>query len=181
MLAQSPWKCKRGAARITPSRETSCYRACAVVVALMTPFAEWLQRELDVRRINRSQLAAYMGRPSQTVSSWFNDDRIPRPDLCRDIAQALGMPLHEVLVAAGHWRTADGITFAHAEGTAALPAWLTEVLAPLDEHEMKVVRATAQGLLLLREEREAAGAPDMPEEPISPAPAPRPHRPGPRR
>ena len=67
-----------------------------------TSFARWLERELAARRINRSQLAAYMGRRAQTVSAWFNDGRLPSTEVCADLARVLHVPLEEVLRQAGH-------------------------------------------------------------------------------
>ncbi|MBK6664479.1 MAG: helix-turn-helix transcriptional regulator [Thermoflexaceae bacterium] len=67
-----------------------------------TSFARWLERELASRRVNRSQLAAYMGRRAQTVSAWFNDGRLPSTEVCADLARVLHVPLEEVLRQAGH-------------------------------------------------------------------------------
>lgn len=41
----------------------------------MTPFAEWLAREMAARGYqpdNRSQWATYLGIPYPTLSAWFN-------------------------------------------------------------------------------------------------------------
>lgn len=71
-------------------------------VAERTMFAEWLGEQLHARRLNRAQLAAYMQRPQSTVASWFNDGRIPRPEVCLDIARVLHIEADEVLRRAGH-------------------------------------------------------------------------------
>lgn len=68
----------------------------------MTAFADWLQTELDHRGWNQSRLAAYMGKRQQTVSAWFNDDRIPSPALCEILARTLRIPIDEVMRRAGH-------------------------------------------------------------------------------
>ncbi|HRI06493.1 MAG TPA: helix-turn-helix transcriptional regulator, partial [Nannocystaceae bacterium] len=72
-----------------------------LIMTETTSFARWLERELAARRINRSQLAAYMGRRAQTVSAWFNDGRLPSTEVCADLARVLHVPLEEVLRQAG--------------------------------------------------------------------------------
>lgn len=113
----------------------------------MTRFAEWLSAEMAQRGWNQTQLAAYIGKRSQTVSAWFNEDRTPSPELCREVARVLHLPVEFVLEKAGHLTGAD---YAEPE----LPAWLTSVLEKLDPYELQVVGRTAQGLLALRDERQ---------------------------
>lgn len=139
-----------------------------MAVATMTRFAEWLDARMQERGINRNQLAAYMERPSQTVYSWFNDDRIPGSDYCLAIARVLHLDPMIVLREAGHLPPAE-----EPEPQPEIPAWLTSVLEELDETELRVVDATARGLLRLREERAAYGTPP-PLEPPADAPPPPP-------
>lgn len=134
------------------------------VALFVTPFAEWLDGELRARGWNQSQLAAYMGKRQQTISSWFTDDRIPQSDMCLSLAEVLRVPAEFVLQKAGHL-PAD-YQFAEPE----LPAWLTQHLEKLTEDELRVVDATARGLLAVREEREAYEA-NRPAPPEPPPPA----------
>jgi transcriptional regulator with XRE-family HTH domain len=123
------------------------------------------------RKLTQAQVAAFIGKPAQTISSWFADDRIPRPDTCRALSRVLRVPELEVLRIAGHL-SASGEEAAEPP----LPAWLTSVLAELEADELRVVDATARGLLALREERAIA----EPEHPEDPGPYPRrPRRKGP--
>jgi len=132
-----------------------------VAAVALTPFAEWLQAELRARGWNMSQLAAFAEIPYPTVYSWFNDGRRPGPDNCNRLAGALHMPETEVLIRAGR------LSREPAEPGASLPGWLTQVLEQLNLEELRVVDATAHGLLRVREEREQYGAPEPPgqEEP----------------
>lgn len=73
-----------------------------VLEVVSTRFAEWLERELEHRQLSKTQLAAFMGKRPQTVYSWFNDDTIPSPALCRDVARVLHLSDTAVLAVAGH-------------------------------------------------------------------------------
>lgn len=89
--------------------------------AYVTAFAEWLDRELELRGWTHAQLAAHMGKPQQTISSYFVEGRIPRPPMCRAIAQALRIPEDVVLRAAaglaGHEQMAE------ESATYGVPEW----------------------------------------------------------
>lgn len=113
----------------------------------MTPFAEWLDRELKARRMSKAQLAAYMGKRAQTVYSWFNDDTTPSTAFCREVARVLKVPEQLVLGIAGH-------VSPEPNDAPADPPWLAgllPVLRQLDEREARVVDDLAQHLLELRE------------------------------
>ena len=135
----------------------------------MTRFAEWLEEELRGRAVSRAQLAAYMGKRPQTVYSWFNDDRIPSSAMCQEIARVLHLPIEEVLRAAGH------LPAEPSPAEPELPGWLRAVLLELDSSELRVVDATARGLLALREEKAAFEA--SPPPPTEPAPPRSPQEP----
>lgn len=109
-----------------------------------TSFARWLERELAARRINRSQLAAYMGRRAQTVSAWFNDGRLPSTEVCADLARVLHVPLEEVLRQAGHLPPAP-------EYPPPEPHIIPEALRPLREMSDEEQRAFALPALELAE------------------------------
>jgi DNA-binding XRE family transcriptional regulator len=116
------------------------------VATLMTPFAEWLESEMRTRRVNKSQLAAYIDSRPQTVGAWFTDDRLPSTDLCRRLADYLHEPYEAVLRRAGH------LPAGPVEQAPSLPGWLSEVLDQLTERELRAVKASAVALLELRED-----------------------------
>lgn len=103
-----------------------------VLVAELTRFAEWLDAELAKRGITKSQFARYEPvLPTQTVYSWFNDGRTPKPEQCRLIAQKLRVPYETVLIKAGHLSAAD---MEEPRPEPDLPEWssLIGVLTPGD-------------------------------------------------
>lgn len=134
----------------------------------MTPFAEWVSRQMASRGFgdNKSKLATYMGVAPASVSAWFNRGTIPNTATCAALARALHVPLEEVLRVAGH--IPAGV---EAVEEPELPSWLRATLAELTDPELRVVERTAQGLLALREDRSQLepGA----AEPAPPAPRPR--------
>lgn len=64
-------------------------------------FATWLERELKARRITQATLAHQIGVHPGTVSRWVAEERIPRAGILEQIALVLGLPVDDVLVAAG--------------------------------------------------------------------------------
>lgn len=71
-------------------------------MAELTPFAAWLAEEMRARGWTQSKLARYIDRKPQTVSSWFNDGRIPGTELCFVLARVLHLSVEDVLRRAGH-------------------------------------------------------------------------------
>jgi SOS-response transcriptional repressor LexA len=66
-------------------------------------FAEWLTAEIKARNWNQSEFGRRAGESSRsTVSSWVTGSRLPEPDSCVRIADALGIDPDEVLDRAGH-------------------------------------------------------------------------------
>lgn len=111
-------------------------------VALVTPFAEWLDAELRTRGLRRSQLAGYMGKPQSTVSSWFNDDRIPRPELCLEIARVLHISADEVMRRAGHLPPLAE----EREPYDAMPDW-ARLLPGLSKHDAEYVGRLVESMV----------------------------------
>lgn len=68
----------------------------------MTPFAEWLEMRMRARGISKSQLAAFIGSRPSTVGAWFTHDAIPGTEMCQKLAGYFGVPLEDVMRAAGH-------------------------------------------------------------------------------
>lgn len=73
-----------------------------LAVLAMTPFAEWLETRMRARGITKSQLAAFIGSRPSTIGAWFTHDAIPSTDLCQKLAGYFGVPLEDVMRAAGH-------------------------------------------------------------------------------
>ena len=69
-------------------------------------FSEWLRNWLEEEFMSQSELARQIGAYPSLVSKWVNGVQRPRPEQCRLIAEALGLPLDYVLAHAGH-RPAD--------------------------------------------------------------------------
>ena len=134
------------------------------VAILMTPFAEWLEGELRARSWSRSYLAATIDKRPQTIYTWFNDDTIPSPELCQALARVLHVAPELVLQKAGHLPPEAEVP------EQPLPGWLIEVLEKLHPDDLRVVAATARGLLEVREEKGQyeAQAPTDPEAPPAP-------------
>lgn len=65
-------------------------------------FAAWLHRQLQRREWNLSDLGRKADVKPSVVSRWSRGERVPSPESCERIADALGLPLDEVLAAAGH-------------------------------------------------------------------------------
>lgn len=65
-------------------------------------FGPWLQSQLRRREMNQSELARKLETSSSAVSGWVRQGRVPTPESCDKIADALGIPVDEVLMAAGH-------------------------------------------------------------------------------
>ncbi|MDP9354733.1 MAG: helix-turn-helix domain-containing protein [Chloroflexota bacterium] len=69
-------------------------------------FSAWLRSYLEEEDMSQSELAREIGAYPSLVSKWVNGVQRPRPEQCRLIAEALSLPLDEVLAYAGH-RPAD--------------------------------------------------------------------------
>lgn len=65
-------------------------------------FGEWLEDQLENRRLTQNAFAAMIDSNSGSVSRWVNNRRTPDPETCYRIAQALGEDPLEVLMRAGH-------------------------------------------------------------------------------
>jgi len=72
-------------------------------------FGEWLRTELSERGWTQTAFASRLpvsrGVESKQshVSKWLRNERRPSPHSCALIAKALDLPLHDVLVMAGHY------------------------------------------------------------------------------
>ena len=65
-------------------------------------FGRWLKNELRRREWNMSDLARRINADPSAVGRWARGDRIPSPESCDLLADALGVDLDRVLVIAGH-------------------------------------------------------------------------------
>ena len=76
---------------------------------MMTPtFPAWLRRELKQRDWTQAYFARRVGTSSGVVSHWARGTRVPSPDSCDLIADALGADLDYVLTLVGHRPTGGG-------------------------------------------------------------------------
>ena len=70
-------------------------------MAASTTFATWLQAHMAGREISNSRLMADLNVMYETVQGWRSGRRVPDAGACGRLAEALGCPVEEVLVAAG--------------------------------------------------------------------------------
>jgi len=112
-------------------------------------FAEWLSREMADRKVNQSQLAAYLGIHPSAVNRWVSKGVIPNPATCARIAEVLHIDPAIVMRHAGHLRAADAM-----EAPAAIPA-VRAILDEMSEEEQRRFALPALRLAeqLLRESR----------------------------
>lgn len=113
-------------------------------------FLAWLREQMRLHRFddNQSKLATYLGTGVTTVNGWFRRGALPRMEMCHELARVFGVPVEEVLRAAGHLPPIDRPSDARE-----LPSWLTSLLAELTEDELRVIEHAARGLLELRAAR----------------------------
>lgn len=127
-------------------------RIQVVVAVAVTPFAEWLERQMRLNEFgdNQSKLATYLRTGRSTVNKWFTRGTVPGPAMCRRLAALFKMPVDDVLAAAGHIQ--------RDPPPAEMPSWFAE-LAPLvkdfDEYEKRSLEAS---VLQLRELHSLRGA-----------------------
>lgn len=135
-------------------------------------FLDWLRGAMRSAGFdaNQSRLAEAMKTTPSTVNSWFTRGALPGRDTLGPLAEALRVSISDVRRAAGYPESEEA-------PAPDVPAWLTAVLAELDDYEQSVVGETARGLLRLREERARYGTPPPPadreETPPPPPPPPR--------
>jgi hypothetical protein len=138
-------------------------------------FLAYLEAHMGARGFgsNRSKLARYMEEMTgygsvATVNAWFSRGTVPGDDGLAALAAVLRRPLDEVRAAAG-----KPVETPREQPT--LPEWLTSVLEELRGYELRVVEATAHGLLRARGERGQGEdqAPPAEGEDEQPPPAPR--------
>lgn len=134
------------------------------LAVLMKPFAEWLEAELAARSMTQAKLAAYMGTGPSVVNAWLKGRTRPSTELCAALSRVLHIPYEVVLEQAGHGNPDAPIPEPE------LPGWLTEILEKLNLDELRVVDATARGLLRVREEPSTYEA-SPPAAPPPPPPA----------
>ena len=69
--------------------------------------AAYIRRWLDQRKVTQLWLARQAGIPHSTLSALFTRGIVPRPDTLRKMAGAMGVPLGQLLVHAGHITTEE--------------------------------------------------------------------------
>ena len=71
-------------------------------VARNRHFGEWLEAELDDRGLSQSAFARRISSDAGTVSHWVHGRRMPSPESCRKLADALNVNRDSLLALAGH-------------------------------------------------------------------------------
>lgn len=118
--------------------------------ALMTPFAEWLDRRMKSRRppMNQSTLALALRTSSSTVNAWFTRNATPGRVHCQGIARVFGVSEDVVLEAAGYRKGSE------TEDAEIIPevAELLRELSPEDQR-LAAVPAIETAIRILRQSR----------------------------
>jgi transcriptional regulator with XRE-family HTH domain len=79
----------------------------AVVTSESRQLASFISQWLEGHRSSALKLAQRGGIPHTTLSALFNHGNIPRPVTLKKLATAMGVPLSELLVRAGHLSRED--------------------------------------------------------------------------
>ena len=103
-------------------------------------FAEWLRAELDKRGWLPARLARESGITRGALSHVFNGERQPGLELLRGVAHALGLPLMDVLRAAG---LAEG---EEAPSDESMQAWVQVFRQADPETRQRLLRQARQML-----------------------------------
>jgi transcriptional regulator with XRE-family HTH domain len=85
----------------------------------VTPLANWLQGQLQARRLTQRAAANQAGVSMATVSNILRKDHIPKVDILFRLADAFGFDRVEILHLSGHLKPADelpGAPSAPSEG-----------------------------------------------------------------
>jgi transcriptional regulator with XRE-family HTH domain len=72
-------------------------------------FSDWFRKELRRRRWRQADFVRESGISKGTVSQWFRGTRVPEPDSCDRIAEALHIDRDVVLDKAGHRQDVEEI------------------------------------------------------------------------
>lgn len=132
----------------------------SVAVADLT-IPELLSDVMHRRRLSERALGQYLGVSGNAVNAWRRGIRKPDPESCKLIATYTGLPLAEVLRAAGHP--------APDESEPTDPPWLSALIAEmrslqLTPDETQILDVTVRGLLAFREEKEQYGDQEPPDQ-----------------
>ncbi len=83
----------------TPGSSARLYN---LAVADSRQLAAFIREWLDSHKMSALSLAQRAGIPHTTLSALFNHNNVPRPVTLKKIATAMGVPLAQLLVLAGH-------------------------------------------------------------------------------
>jgi transcriptional regulator with XRE-family HTH domain len=126
------------------------------------PIADLLRDYLARERITQGQLAVMLGVNPSQVSNWLNGRARPSHANAVEIARVLGLPLRDVLEAAGY-KAPDDLP------NPTVPPWLTEILVQLDREQLRIVGQLAKGLLRMTAAMRAAEDPGQYDQDTPPA------------
>jgi transcriptional regulator with XRE-family HTH domain len=126
------------------------------------PIADLLRAYLARERITQRQLARAMKVNASQVSNWISGASRPSYENAVKLSEVLGLPLHDVLRAAGY-------AVPDEPPPKEVPPWLTEMLVQLDNEQLKIVGDLAQGLLRMTAAMRAAEDPRRYDQDTPPA------------
>ena len=94
------WQCATRA-RLS-RRDVEMYTSVAKMTEQQHPLARFVRDWLEERGTTQLWLAQQAGIPHSTISALLSRYLIPRPETLRKLARAMGVPVGQLLVLAGH-------------------------------------------------------------------------------
>ena len=100
VIAVDPAMSPAGGTPTPAARDSS--RLYNLAMADSRQLATFIREWLDSHKLSALSLAQRAGIPHTTLSALFNHGNVPRPVTLKKIATAMGVPLGQLLVLAGH-------------------------------------------------------------------------------
>lgn len=113
-------------------------------------FGDWLANQLRRRELSQADFSRTTGFGTGTISRWIANARVPDPDSCDRIADALHIDVETVLRKAGHLPEVESVD-EFAEEIMALVKrihWTAERVA--------IIRGSLQGMIRMDEDQKRA-------------------------
>lgn len=113
-----------------------------------TPFGRTLVEYMWAQRppLLPAQFAARMGVRKQALSSWLSSDATPPPQVVMRLARAMGLPVADLLIAAGHATAADPLMDTAGAWELALATARTALARARDAQEAESLPADLETL-----------------------------------
>lgn len=132
-----------------------------------TVFSEWLTDAIYSRRWGPSDLARHTGVSATAVQKWLSGESRPYPKTCYAIAEALGIPVQEVLDLAGYKTKPvvipPDLSVGRLHTTTITPA-TPESLETRSDAVKRAMAAVAQAMKALEEAQSALDATQTPDD-----------------